>query len=283
MFNSNQYGLIDFGDGRKLERFGAQLLDRPCPAAEGLHCSRRSAWSSADARYERNAGERGAWAQSDSLPECWTISHGPAVLELKPTEFGHVGVFPEQAENWDWLARRTEGADRPVRVLNLFAYTGGSTLAIAAAGGEVAHIDSAKNTIGRARRNAELSGLAEAPIRWIAEDAAKFAAREARRGNRYDAIVLDPPSYGHGPKGEVWKFDEHFAGLLDLCAELTEGAPAFLLATCHSPGFEQRDLRAALRAAFPRVDSAQIETGDLALTTSANRRLPAGIVARWTA
>ena len=151
---------------------------------------------------------RGNGRDRRELPERWTIAHGPLQFELKRTDFGHLGLFPEQAENWDWIAERVAAAGRPLKVLNLFAYTGGSTLAAAAAGAEVVHVDAAKNIVAWARRNAELSGLADAPIRWIAEDAMKFVKRELKRGNRYDAVILDPPSYGHGPQGEVWRLVE---------------------------------------------------------------------------
>ena len=177
----------------------------------------------ADARFDGRSEESGHWTCRRELPERWTITCGPWQFELKRTDFGHVGLFPEQVENWVWIGERVRAAGRPLRVMNLFAYTGGSTLAAAAAAAETVHVDAAKNTVAWARRNAELSGLSAAPIRWIAEDALKFVKRELRRGNRYDAVILDPPSYGHGPRGEVWRLSKHLPRLLSLCGELTAG------------------------------------------------------------
>ncbi|MDA1051669.1 MAG: class I SAM-dependent methyltransferase [Planctomycetota bacterium] len=216
-----------------------------------------------------------------ALPSTWTIKHGELVFELQPTPFGHVGVFPEQAANWDWIAKQVARESRPLRVLNLFAYTGGSTLAAAAAGAEVVHVDSAKNTVAWARRNAELSGLSEKPIRWIAEDAKKFAARELRRGNRYDAVILDPPSYGHGAKGETWKITRDLHPLLTTCAKLTEGHRAFMLLTCHSPGFESPEVEAILADAVFGTCQAGATARPLTLTCIDGRQLPSGVVARW--
>ncbi len=211
MFSLDQYELIDFGLGRKLERFGPYVLDRPCVAAGDIDCRLPSEWKTTDARYERTTGDRGDWQCAAELPERWTIRHEPFSLEIKRTPFGHVGVFTEQADNWAWIDEKIRGfgaatgLERRPRVLNLFAYTGGSTLAAAAAGAEVVHVDAAANTVAWARRNAELSGLTDAPIRWIVEDAGKFVDREVRRGNKYDLIIADPPAYGHGPQGQVWE------------------------------------------------------------------------------
>lgn len=225
MFAADQYELIDFGSGRKLERFGLYVLDRPSPAAADHVPRLRELWPGADARYVRTDGDRGEWHAVSELPERWTIRHEPLALEIKPTPFGHVGVFPEQAENWDWIGDKirafvaAEPSRRP-RVLNLFAYTGGSTLAAAAAGAEVVHVDAAANTVAWARRNAELSGLAAAPIRWIVDDARKFVERERRRGNRYDLIIADPPAYGHGPKGQSWQLLRNWSALEEAIGSL---------------------------------------------------------------
>jgi 23S rRNA (cytosine1962-C5)-methyltransferase len=281
MFAINQYELLDFGGGRKLERFGPRVLDRPSPAAEDFASRRPAWWRSADARYERIDAERGEWIVHREWPPRWTVEHGAFQLELKPTEFGHLGVFPEQAPNWDWIAAQVSKAGRPLKVLNLFAYTGGATLAAAAAGARVVHIDAANNVVGRARRNAGLSSLADAPIRWIAEDAAKFVARELRRGNRYDAVILDPPSYGHGPKGEIWKVETSLAPLLTMCGELTAASRAFLLVTCHSPGLGPVELAAMLADAVPTLDKQQIDAQPLTLAAADGRKLPSGAAARW--
>jgi 23S rRNA (cytosine1962-C5)-methyltransferase len=286
MFTPDQYQLLDFGDGRRLERFGQITLDRPCPAAEGVAQSDPVAWRQADARFDRSDGDEGRWTCRRKLPEQWEVRHGTMRLELKCTDFGHLGVFPEQADNWLWIAeqiRRFAPQTAPLRVLNLFAYTGGSTLATAAAGAEVVHVDAARNTVAWARRNAARSGLAEAPIRWIAEDAMKFVQRELRRGNSYDAVVLDPPSYGHGAHGEVWRLAEHLPPLLRLCGQLTALRRRFLLLTCHTPGFEPPQLRRMLADSLEDSDRGTIDARPLFLRTAAGRELPSGAVVRWEA
>ncbi|UUO07324.1 class I SAM-dependent methyltransferase [Blastopirellula sp. J2-11] len=280
MFTPDQYQLLDFGDGRKLERFGAFLLDRLAPAADATRPNRRDFWRDAACCYERTNGDRGAWRPADALPLNWTITHGDFCFELKPTEFGHLGVFPEQAENWDWLADWVTQRES-AKVLNLFAYTGGSTLAAAAAGAEVTHVDAAKNVVAWARRNAELSSLADAPIRWIADDARKFVRRERKRGARYNAIVLDPPSYGHGAKGEVWRVEQDLPALLqDLRAISTDDAA--ILLTCHSPGLGPVQLREMLELYFFGRKAARLEARPLFITSADGRRLPSGILARWS-
>jgi 23S rRNA (cytosine1962-C5)-methyltransferase len=205
------------------------------------------------------------------------------VFEVKPTEFGHVGVFPEQAANWDWISSQMERFEPPVKMLNLFAYTGGITLAAAAKGAEVVHIDAAENTVAWARQNAAHSGLAEAKIRWIVEDAEKFVRRELKRGNRYDAVVLDPPSYGHGPKGESWKIGNDLAPLMSLIAELTAGEPKFLLLSCHSPTFTPSLMRRLVIDAFDRDMAERAVADDMEISTAAGRRLHCGSMLRYAA
>lgn len=280
MFTKDQYELLDFGEGRKLERFGLYVLDRPAANSNGVERRLEAIdWKQA-ARYVRGEGDRGKWSYRFPLPSTWEINHGRLVFEIKPTEFGHVGLFAEQASNWDWIADQIERIEPPVKVLNLFAYTGGSTLAAAASGAEIVHIDSAENTVAWARQNAALSGLAEAPIRWIAEDAEKFVRRELKRGNRYDAVILDPPSYGHGPKGEVWKIGEHLGLLLSMLAELTDGAPKFLLFTCHSPGYSPNVLRQHLIDAFDRETCRHVIAEEMVISASDGRTLPCGSMVR---
>jgi len=283
LFPTDQYQLLDFGDGRKLERFGANVLDRPSPAAERTSPADRSLWSAADARYVRTDGEQGRWEGPNVPQQAWTFAHGPVVLELKLTDFGHLGAFPEQAANWDWLTRRLAAhrGDGPPRVLNLFAYTGGSTLAAATAGAQIVHVDSARGTVEWARRNAALSGLSAAPVRWIVEDAARFVRRERKRGNRYEAVILDPPSYGHGPKGQPWKLSEGLAPLLADCAAVLVDDPLLVLMTCHSPGFGPAELSAHLSDAVFGSCGAGVFSESLWLATPEGRRLHSGEVARW--
>ncbi len=280
MFSPAQYELLDFGDGRKLERFGDHVLDRPSPAAENFAPAHPERWPTADARYERSEGSDGVWRPAGALPESWTIAHGPLTLELKPTPFGHLGVFAEQAANWDWIAEQIGRTSRPVKLLNLFAYTGGATLAAAAAGAEVTHVDAAHNTVAWARRNAELSSLEAAPIRWIVEDAATFAAREVRRGNQYDGVILDPPTYGHGPNGQTWTLKDDLRSLLVDCAKLTSAAPLLLVFSCHTLGWEGQELLAALSAAGFNDPPAHAKAVQMQPTPPRGRTLPSGAVAR---
>jgi 23S rRNA (cytosine1962-C5)-methyltransferase len=282
MFSKNQYALLDFGDGRRLERFGDYVLDRLCPAAEGIQRVNPGLWKSAHARYSKR-GEDGNWHSRNAMPLSWTICHGTSKLELKLTDFGHVGVFPEHAGNWDWISQQVKKSNGPMRVLNLFAYTGGGTLAAASAGAEVVHVDSAQNSVLWARRNTEASGLSNASIRWITEDALKFVARELKRGNKYQAVLLDPPSYGHGPKGEVWKIQDSLPELLDKCMELTAQDRRFLLLSCHTTGYLPADLERILRNAVGDRHGGTMQAGGLAIRAADGRQLPSGIAVRWTA
>lgn len=286
------YELIDYGDGRRLERFGELVLDRPCPAAIDVSKQQPGAWSDAVARYGGDRAADGAWKPK---PAKWADDQACRVplgadremtLGLTPTPAGQVGLFPEQLSNWRWIAERTArlvaaDPDQPPRVLNLFAYTGGSTLAAAAGGAAVTHVDASKPSVALARENAERSGLADAPIRWIVEDAVRYCQREVKRGSRYDAVVLDPPSYGHGPKGEAWRLERHLPELLGLCAELVERAPRFFLATCHTPGVGPAELSAYLSDAVVGHCGQPPASGRLWLATPAGRQLESGVYARW--
>jgi 23S rRNA (cytosine1962-C5)-methyltransferase len=284
VFSSSEYQVLDFGSGRKLERFGPIVLDRPAPTAVDGAPARPRLWSQAHARFElhkaRGAGSaRGQWKILKDVPDAWTIGHGPVKLELKLTAFGHAGVFPEQAASWDWIAG-TAVRISGLQLLNLFAYTGGSTLAAAAAGAAVTHVDSARNIVAWARRNAELSELSAAPIRWIADDALAFVRREIKRGRRYDGVILDPPAYGHGVSGQTWKLDAHLPKLLPLCRELIAGVPRLLLLTCHAPNFDSRRLANCLVEAGLAASRRAVEAGDLWLTTADGRRSNCGTFAR---
>jgi 23S rRNA (cytosine1962-C5)-methyltransferase len=277
LFTRDQYELLDFGEGRKLERFGRYLLDRPSPAAEGVAKTDPALWKKADARYEGSSHDRGAWHASTGFDMPWVVSAGNLKFELKLTDAGHLGLFPEQAESWQWIEDRLRLASRPVKLLNLFGYTGGSTLAAASREAEVAHVDAARGVVGWARRNARLSGLEAAPVRWIVEDALTFVRRELKRGSGYDAIVLDPPSYGHGPHGELWKLDQHLPELLAGCAELTAGRRQFLLLTCHTSGYDALRLREMFSAA---VGGCQLEAGAMTIRSARGRNLQAGAMVR---
>lgn len=294
MFEPDQYQLIDFGGGRKLERFGNELLDRPSPAAVGIDIAHPQAWADATARFESTKGGKGEWSNdplsaSVDADEPWSVGHGDSRLLVQLSSSGNVGLFPEQAGNWDWIADQVRQSHnslpaRPPRVLNLFAYTGGASLAAAAAGAEVTHVDSSGPTVAWAKRNAEASEMANLPIRWLVEDALKFVAREGRRENSYDGIIADPPTYGHGPKGRAFKFEQHVGELLALCADLLDGpdgAHRFLVFSCHAPGFDHNDAVAAVTNVLP-TDRARVTGRPLVLETPDGRALDAGVSARWS-
>ncbi len=278
---SFQYSLLDFGSGRKLERFGSVVLDRYSPSAEGFKASQPQIWSKAAAKYVRRTETQGDWLDADRLPQNWEVAAGPLKFRLKTTKFGHLGLFPEQYANWKWLQETCRKSPQPLKILNLFAYTGGSSLACALGGAEVAHVDAAANVVKWARSNAELSGMSEAPIRWIAEDARKFVKREIKRGNTYDGVILDPPTYGHGSKGEVWRIGKHLPLLMGYLNELLNERPKLVLLTCHSPGYEDGPLKQMLDEAFPSISTRQIQSGPLTISDTKGRQLPSGYYASF--
>ncbi len=278
------YELLDFGNARKLERFATWILDRPCPAAQQHTPANPKAWQNATASYDGTRATAGKWTPA---PSRWkntacTIQVSNKLnttFELAPLPSGQVGIFPEQLENWHWIAEQVRNSKRALKVLNLFAYTGGSTLA--AAGAEVTHVDAAKSMVARARGNAAASGMADLPIRWIVEDALKFCQREVKRGNHYDAVILDPPSYGHGPKGEAWSIRRDLLPLLELCGTLTAQSRAFVLCTCHTPDIGPAELSAYLSDGIFGHCGQPPRVGTLYLETAAGRKLPSGTFARW--
>ena len=233
--NWKDYELLDCGDGEKLERWGRQILVRPDPQAIWEAPRRSSAWQNPDARYLRSNTGGGHWERR-KLPEQWTVQYGELTFNVKPMNFKHTGLFPEQAVNWDFVMEKIRRAGRPIQVLNLFAYTGGATVACAAAGASVCHVDAAKGMVAWAKENARSSGLADAPIRWIVDDCAKFVEREIRRGRRYDAIIMDPPSYGRGPSGEVWKLEQNLYPFVKLCAGVLSDDPLFVILNSYTTG-----------------------------------------------
>jgi 23S rRNA (cytosine1962-C5)-methyltransferase len=271
------YELLDAGDGRRLERFGDVVVERPAPDAyEPVRDP--PAWPAAALRFER---DRGWTATRGTVPDSWQVADGDLRFELRPTPTGQVGLFPEQAANRAWVRDLLAGQPDPagVAVLNLFAYTGAMTLSAAAAGASVTHADGARPAIAWARRNAELSGLADRPVRWIVDDIEAFVAREARRGRGYDGVVLDPPSYGHGTGGRSWKLADRLPGLLAACAALTGYRPAFVVLSAHTPGFGPERLADELAAAFRRR-TADVDAGDMGLRARSGAHLRLGAYAR---
>ena len=267
----DDYELLDVGDGMRLERFGSRIVVRPHPGAEGPRGD-PDAWRSATLKYESGRG----WSGPDT-GDPWQIAMDGLTIELRQTETGQVGLFPEQQQSWAWLRDR---AAQGMAVLNLFAYSGLATLVAAAEGASVVHVDASRPTVAWARRNAELSGLAGRPVRWIVEDAAAFVAREVRRGRRYDGVVLDPPSYGHGPRGRGWRLEDDLAPMLREVAQLVDAPKGFVLLTAHTPGFGPEQLAAELAAPFGVAD-ADIDRGALVVTARTGATLELGAFARW--
>lgn len=283
METQNQiYSLIDSGNGRKLERFGPYLLDRPSAQAVWAPVEDPSLWKGADAYFTREP--ENVWKRKSSVPEVWYIETAGIRFKISPTDFGHLGIFPEQRPFWEWIRKTVADAkksDRPqVQVLNLFAYSGGSTLAAAQGGAQVCHLDASKGMVAWARENAVANGLQEAPIRWIIDDAMKFLAREQRRGVRYDGIILDPPSFGRGSKGEIFKLEDQLLELLSACKSVLSEKPLFVLFSCHTPGFSPIVMDHLLRGMMEEYGGS-IDVGEMTLTGNGALPLPSGVYARW--
>ncbi|MGN1024498.1 MAG: class I SAM-dependent methyltransferase [Lachnospiraceae bacterium] len=279
------YEVLDTSQGEKLERWGSYRLIRPDPQVI-WDTPRGKKWDKVNGHYYRSAKGGGEWKFFD-LPEEWMISYRDRKFMLKPFSFKHTGLFPEQAVNWDWfssLIRDAVSAGRSVRVLNLFAYTGGATLAALAAGASVTHVDASKGMVTWARENAQLSGLADRPVRWLVDDCTKFVEREIRRGSRYDAIILDPPSYGRGPKGEIWKMEESIFPLLQLLAQLLSDHPLFVLLNSYTTGLQPAVLSYLLHTTLDPVHPGNVEAEEVGLPVTGNGLvLPCGAAGRWTA
>jgi 23S rRNA (cytosine1962-C5)-methyltransferase len=273
------YEFIDAGDERRLERFGELAVDRPAPTADSPQRD-PAAWAGADLRFDRHVGWT-ALSEGEGEPQPWIVDDGDLQFELRPTDTGQVGVFPEQAPNRAWVRDAIARLGGSPQILNLFAYTGAMTLSAAAAGASVTHVDGSRPTVAWARRNAELSGLADRPIRWIVDDVERFVAREQRRERRYDAVILDPPSYGHGGRGSAggWRLEERLQGLLTRCADLTGGDPALVVLSAHTPGFGPDRLAGELASAFGRSER-DVDAGELGIRARSGAHLRLGAYAR---
>ncbi|HLC69586.1 MAG TPA: class I SAM-dependent methyltransferase [Patescibacteria group bacterium] len=279
---SQDFELIDSGLGEKMERYGNVVLSRPDPQALWKKSLGDKDWNNVDAFFRREA-EKSGWQVKKEVPERWPIELAGLKFWIRPSAFKHTGVFPEQVGNWEWVLKKIIGAKRKVSVLNLFGYTGGATLAAAKAGAEVCHVDGSKVAIGWARDNAALSGLEGKPIRWILDDARVYVKREIKRGRRYDGVILDPPAFGHGPNKELWKIEDHFLELMDLCQEVLSPEPLFFLLNGYASGYSAIAYANNLESYF-KNRGGQIEIGELTIEESKGKRLlPCGIFARWGA
>ena len=275
------YEIIDMANGEKLERWGNIKLIRPDPQIIWKNKSFPNEWKNANARYNRSNTGGGAWEYKKRLPESWQVKYKNLTFNIKPMGFKHTGLFPEQAVNWDWMINKIQQSKRNIKVLNLFAYTGGATVACLSAGASVCHVDSSKGMTTWAKENVESSGLREKPVRFIIDDVVKFVQREIRRGNKYDAIVMDPPSYGRGKNGEVWQFENNIAGLVELCMQVLSDDPLFFLINSYTTGISSRVLANLLELNMKNYKG-KITSGEIGLPMkNSNLVLPCGIYGRW--
>lgn len=277
----HDYEVLDTSDGEKLERWGKYILVRPDPQVIWSTPKKNPLWRGFDARYARSNTGGGQWSKH-RLPERWQIHYRDLTFNVKPMNFKHTGVFPEQAANWDFIDAQIRGAGRPVSVLNLFAYTGGATLAAARAGASVCHVDAAKGMVAWARENAASSGLSDAPIRWIIDDCAKFVEREIKRGRRYDAVIMDPPSYGRGPSGEIWKLEKDLFPFLQLVTGVLSDDPLFFIINSYTTGLAPSVLTCLLDSLVTPRFGGHSEADELGLPVSdSGLVLPCGATGRW--
>lgn len=281
--NWKDYEVIDCSGGEKLERWGDYLLIRPDPQVIWQTPKTHKGWQHPNGHYHRSRAGGGEWEFFD-LPKQWSVQYQELCFQLKPFSFKHTGLFPEQAANWDWFSHKIKKAGRPVKVLNLFAYTGGATLACAKAGAAVTHVDASKGMVGWAKENAKSSGLENAPIRWIVDDCVKFAEREIRRQNHYDAIIMDPPSYGRGPKGETWKIEDSIYPLVRLCGSLLSDRPLFFLINSYTTGLAPAVLSYMLGTEITAKYGGSVSADEVGLpVTASGLTLPCGASGRWEA
>ena len=276
------YEVLDTSGGEKLERWGKYVLVRPDPQVIWNTPKDDPLWRKYDARYARSSTGGGKWANL-RLPEHWQVKYRELTFNVKPMNFKHTGVFPEQAANWDFIMETIRGAGRPINALNLFAYTGGATLACAAAGASVCHVDAAKGMVAWAKENAKSSGLEDRPIRWIVDDCEKFVEREIRRGRRYDAIIMDPPSYGRGPSGEIWKLEENLWPFVQLVSQVLSDKPLFVIINSYTTGLAPSVVGYIMDSIFTKRFGGHSECGELGLPVKdSGLVLPCGSTGRWT-
>ena len=281
--NWTDYEVLDTSGGEKLERWGKYLLVRPDPQVIWNTPHEHPGWKKKNGHYHRSSKGGGEW-EFINLPDEWSISYKDLTFHLKPFSFKHTGLFPEQAVNWDWFSDLIAHAGRPVKVLNLFAYTGGATVSAAKAGAQVTHVDASKGMVSWAKENAAASGLADAPIRWLVDDCTKFVEREIRRGNHYDGIIMDPPSYGRGPKGEIWKIEENIFPFVELTAKLLSDKPLFFLINSYTTGLQPAVLSYMLNLTVKKKFGGKVSAEEIGLPVSnTGLVLPCGASGRWQA
>jgi 23S rRNA (cytosine1962-C5)-methyltransferase len=275
------FEVIDCSRGEKLERWGNQILIRPDPQAIWNTPRTNPAWKKPSARYSRSSSGGGHW-DKNSVPESWQVRYGDLTFNVRPMNFKHTGLFPEQAANWDYIMDKIRSAHRPVSVLNLFAYTGGATVAAAKAGATVCHVDAAKGMVAWGKDNAAASGLKDAPIRWIVDDCAKFVEREIRRGRRYDAIIMDPPSYGRGPSGEVWRLEDNIWDFVSLTSRVLSDDPLFVVINSYTTGLSASTMGYIADSIFTKRFGGHSQSQELGLpVTDSGLALPCGCTCRW--
>ena len=275
------YEVIDTSNGEKLERWGNYILLRPDPQVIWNTPKTDKKWKQLNGHYHRSSKGGGEWEFFD-LPEQWTIHYKELTFHLKPFSFKHTGLFPEQATNWDWFSDKIRKANRPINVLNLFAYTGGATCAAAKAGASVTHVDASKGMVTWAKENAAASGLEDAPIRWIVDDCVKFVEREIRRGRKYDGIIMDPPSYGRGPKGEIWKIEEKIYPFVELCSQVLSDDPLFFLINSYTTGLQPAVLSYMMNTVLTKQYGGHVTAEEIGLPVTSNGLvLPCGASGRW--
>jgi len=275
------YEVIDTSCGEKLERWGNYILVRPDPQVIWNTEKRAEEWRKCNGHYHRSNKGGGSW-EFHNMPDVWQINYKNLKFNLQPFKFKHTGLFPEQAVNWEWSGQKIKNAGRSIKVLNLFAYTGGATIAAAAAGARVTHVDASKGMVTWAKENLAASGLSNAPVRWIVDDCVKFVERETRRGNKYDAIIMDPPSYGRGPKGEIWKIEEKIHPFIQLCAKLLSDTPLFFLINSYTTGLQPAVLSYMAELELVKRYGGRAEAQEIGLPVTSNGLiLPCGASARW--
>ena len=276
------YKILDMADGQKLEKWGEVVLSRPDPQIVWKNKSFPQKWQKINATYHRSKTGGGAWEYNKKMPSKWQIKYKNLTFNIKPMGFKHTGLFPEQAVNWDWMIDKIKKEQREIKVLNLFAYTGGATVACLHAGASCCHVDSSKGMVSWAKENVISSGLENRPVRYIVDDVQKFVKREIRRGHKYDAIIMDPPSYGRGANGEVWKFEDNIYDLVELCLDVLSDNPLFFLINSYTTGISSTVLKNILNITVEKKYKGKVTSGEIGLPMEeSNLVLPCGIYGRW--